>query len=296
MNRSLVGGTRKPNSTEERSIAIQELDTSRAARAYSLLVEEYRKGSRDSALLRQLSLMALEAGDEAFAVEVGNQFLDRQQLPYSEDVWKFVKAAVNSSSSRGFSMLRNRAIEADAVLGSNAAETVVRKVIRREEIDPYISTHNSPLDWGSMGDHVARKYGPLGAEAVNGVAMIYFLAHQEWDDFAKYYKLYFATAASRTEYPIGPLSYVLFQHVGDMAAIEAAIRSCKYIVDPLEVRGPADPVDVDTYANLLYKAGRESEAMEWEELAGRLGDGRNQVIIEHLDRMRAGKPTWVATR
>lgn len=52
--------------------------------------------------------------------------------------------------------------------------------------------------------------------------------------------------------------------------------------------GRYDPVELDTYAALLNKVGRSSEALEWQQRAMVLGDGRDREIAEHLEMMRAG--------
>jgi hypothetical protein len=84
----------------------------------------------------------------------------------------------------------------------------------------------------------------------------------DWKNFGKYYLRYFDTAVSRSEYPINNISYALFEHVSDPAVQEAAIKAEKYSMETL---AKDDPTEIDTYANLLYKAGRNREAIECNE-------------------------------
>jgi hypothetical protein len=56
-----------------------------------------------------------------------------------------------------------------------------------------------------------------------------------------------------------------------------------------------DRTETDTYANLLYKAGSDLEAIKWEEKAVQLGEGRDTEIADHLEKMKAGQPTWPAS-
>jgi len=53
--------------------------------------------------------------------------------------------------------------------------------------------------------------------------------------------------------------------------------------------------ETDTYANLLYKAGSHLEAIQWEEKAVQLGEGRDTEIADHLEKMKARQPTWPAS-
>jgi len=77
--------------------------------------------------------------------------------------------------------------------------------------------------------------------------------------------------------------------VTDPAVLEAAIKAEKYSMETLT---KDDATEIDTYANLLYKAGRNREAIEWEEKAVRLSVGRDREITDHLAAMKAGQATW----
>jgi hypothetical protein len=50
--------------------------------------------------------------------------------------------------------------------------------------------------------------------------------------------------------------------------------------------GRYDPVELDTYANLLYKSGRIADALEWQERAVALSDGRDREIVANLEKMK----------
>ena len=275
-----------------RGFAADNADLTPEARRYSMLVAEYRKGNRSLPFLRQLSATSIQQRDQALATEAGNEFIDRSSQPYSKDVWGFIQAVTRTSRDKGFEILRTQTKQVDAALGDNAAESTIRQVIGREEIDPYTSERDRPPDWASIEKTTTAKYGVLGAEKVYGAEMIYYLGKEDWAGFGKYYMLYFATAISRSEYSISDLSYALLRHVVDANVLEAAIKVCGSSVDSGDARGESDPVEIDTYANLLYKVGKNQEALEWEEKAERLSQGRDQDIADHLEKMKAGQPTW----
>lgn len=114
------------------------------------------------------------------------------------------------------------------------------------------------------------------------------LQKEDWDGFGDAYVRYFATATARSLYMVHSLSYRVLAHVSDPEAIETAIKVMKWQLDsPREspVFGRYDPTDFDTYANLLFKAGRQSEALGWQQKAVALSDGRDREIVENLQRM-----------
>jgi hypothetical protein len=281
-----------------RGFSAMAADLTPVTERYAVLSAEYRNGKRDLPLLRALTLMALRQKDQTRATEVGNEYIDRLPQPYSKAAWAFIQAVTRTSKDKGFQILWTQTDAADAVLGKNAAEVTIRRVIAREEIEPYLSDRSRASDWAGMTKKVTAKYGLLGKEEIYGAQMAYYLKKRDWTHFGEYYALYVETAAPRSEYPLNALSYTLFEHVTDRKALEAAIRASKYLVDSQTTAWGThgeNPTAIDTYANLLYKAGRNRDAIEWEEKAVQLSEGRDKDIADHLEKMKAGQPTWPAT-
>ncbi len=270
-------------------LAVMDADLTPEAQRYAVLLAQYQKGKRDLPFLRRLALMAIRQKDRAHATEAGNEYLDGLPQPYSKDAWAFIQVVTRTPKDRGFGILRAQTEQADAILGKDVAAAKIREAIRREEIEPYLAPGNGPPDWAAIETRVAANYGALGAEEVYGSEMIYCLEKQDWKNFGKYYLRYFDTAVTRSEYPINNISYALFEHVTDPAVLEAAIKAERYSMETL---AKDDPTEIDTYANLLYKAGRNREAIEWQEQAVRLSAGRDKEITDHLGAMKAGQATW----
>ena len=294
INKSIVAGT-VTNAHAMHALAIQDVDATPLSQRFQTLKKKFKQGDRRQIFLKRLTFLALELGDQAQATEAGNQFLEQTPQPYSADVWRFIQAVTRTSHDRGFGLLRSQTEHADEVLGKkNAAETVIRTVIAREEITPYVSNAEA-VNWHNLEETMSRKYGLLGTEEVYGAEMLYSIGKADWSNFGKYFESYFATASERSEYSLGILSFLMFKHVVDVQALESAIAACNPQVDILLVCGLVDPPGVDTYANLLYKVGRTSEALEWEERAAQLANGESTVINDHLSKMRAGQPTWTTS-
>jgi Glycosyl hydrolases family 2, TIM barrel domain len=270
----------------------ENLDTVPRAQRYAELLEKYKKGEREIAFLRRLIVMANLQQDLATAAQAINNLIERLPVPYSRDDWAFIAAATRSTRDKGFALLRDQMQQVDTFLGENAAEKMIRDAIGRDEVTPHLSADVSVSEWSSLERSISAKYGELGAERVYGAEMIYYLDKQDWGNFAKYYVLYYKSASERSEYSITDLSYALFQHVSDPSALEAATEACRTSLDSGEARGESNVSGIDTYANLLYKLGRHGQAIEWEERAERISEGRDPYIVEHLERMRSGEPTW----
>jgi hypothetical protein len=275
-----------------------DADLTPEAQRYAALLEQYQKGERDFPFLRNLTLVALRQKDQARATEAGNEFIKRSSVPYSKELWAFIYAVTRTTKDKGFEVLRMQLELANAMPARNAAETKIREVIGREEIEPNISDESRTPDWAAIEKNVFAKFGALGAEKVYGAEMMYYLQKQDWTNFGKYFVLYFDTATARSEYPINNISYVVFEHVTNSNVLEAASKAQKYSVDSgttlMGTFAKDDPTEIDTYANLLYKVHRTQEAIEWEEKAVQLSEGRDREIVDHFEKMKAGQPTWPA--
>ena len=54
-----------------------------------------------------------------------------------------------------------------------------------------------------------------------------------------------------------------------------------------------EPAFLDTYANILYKMGKKTEALAWEQKALNLSSGDERAGYQAtLDKMRKGERTW----
>jgi hypothetical protein len=256
---------------------------------YEALLQKYNRGDRAPALLREVALFAIHQNDQAHATASGNDYLDLAPQPYTTDTWRFIAAVTRTSRDRGFRLMLKETKKADSFLGENTAEMRVREIISREEIAEALSSKSAEPDWDSLQKTIAKRYGNLGTEELYGQEMLYFLRRQDWTRFGEYCALYFDTASSRSEYPIGSLSYELLTHVSDKRVLEVAIKANQYDLDTEKTH---DPARYDSYANLLYKVARNREAIEFEKRALSLSFDQNSEFAQHLMKMEAGEPTW----
>lgn len=274
--------------TATRGFTAANFDSTSIDRRYATLISQFNEGDRSLPFLRRLTVLALEKSDQDFATQVGNEFIDRSPQPYSRDVWQFIGAITRTSRDRGFDILRLRSADADSVLGKDAAESVVRRIVGHEMVDFYAAENNYATDWDAIERRVLDKYGMVGEEKVYGTEMIYYLGVQDWPRFAKYYVRYFGAAKDSDEYPFASLSHTLLSHVSDLSVLESAARIFGLRLSSRGIHSGIDPVDLDVYASLLYRVGRRNEAIEWEEKAEQLSGRRDKHILAHLEQMKRG--------
>ncbi|SHN41850.1 glycoside hydrolase family 2 protein [Chitinophaga sp. CF418] len=256
--------------------------------SYKERVDNYNNGKRDSAFLRNFSLMAIQKRDDLIASKASNDYIRRLKDPFSEVNLRFIKRFTRNAKDIGFAFLNNNMSQANQILGENQVENLIRGIIGREEIVPYTKDTSSIPNWEEIERRVISKYGILGAEKVYGAEMVYYLNKREWEKFGKYYALYYKTAITRSEYHINNLSWPIFEHIRDSSILDVAIRASKYSIENFATN---DPAEIDTYANLLYKAGKKEEAINWEQKAVNLSNSE-EVFVETLEKMKNNVPTW----
>jgi hypothetical protein len=81
---------------------------------------------------------------------------------------------------------------------------------------------------------------------------------------------------------------VMFQHLTDKSALKKCASWMRAIIDNEE----PTMEHIDTYANLLYKAGDVADALNWEEKAVSLAPD-NIDLKKTFELMKEKKPTWI---
>lgn len=255
---------------------------------YGALISEFEKGRKDSAFLRRLTLMAMRKQDQPGLTRFTKEFVKAMKNPFQYNNQVFLYTVTRTSSDTGFAIYRAQPAKVNEVIGRYAAERKLMSVIAKEEIEPYTEVPNATIDWDKIENAVKSKYGEWGQEVYYGRRTGYHWEKQQWKEFGKYYKLYFDRAIGRSGMHVNNMSWPIFEHITDTAILNTAIKAMKY---DLEHYTGNDPAAIDTYANLLYKSGREQEAIEWEQKAVTLSNNGKEYI-ETLNKMKRGEPTW----
>ncbi|WP_449436333.1 thioredoxin fold domain-containing protein [Pedobacter steynii] len=257
---------------------------------YQQLLSAYDLGKRNSPLEMNLAFFAKILKEKEVARNVSKSYIQSlsKKSIFIKDNLGFIKEFTQSSTDRGFDIFFNNRTKVNALLGNNAAEAMLRKVISKEEVEPYVDVANANPNWEEILQKVRNKYGDLGTEKVYGAQMLWYLEKEDWRNFGKYYALYYKTAITRSEYHINNISWAVFEHVNDPKVLKVAIEAQKYSIDNF---AKDNPNDLDTYANLLYKFGQKNEAILYQEKAVKL-EPTNDDFKLNLKKMKMDQITW----
>ncbi|WP_198315838.1 glycosyl hydrolase 2 galactose-binding domain-containing protein [Chitinophaga tropicalis] len=246
----------------------------------------FENGRRDSTFLRNLGISAVRHKDTLLATRVTNQYLKVIKDTFATENLKAILFFTNSTNDSSFRVLLRNRERVNAVLGKNTAERYVMRIISSEYILPYLN--DSIINWGQI-EKIIPQYGELAEEEIFSSKMISYLNKKDWNNFSKYYMLYYKRAmpSNRSKFHVNNMSWQVFLNSSNPEILKFA---AKVMEKNIEKNDANSPEAFDTYANLLYKIGNRSEALIWERKAFELS--KNPEIKQNLDRMIANQKTW----
>lgn len=298
------------------------------AKQYFILLKKYKQGKLDHAGTQSLIKMAQQIGDTAdyrSLLKSYYAYLHKQKKEklYTKENIEFVASTLDRPDMVLFEMFYPDGKEVNRVKQSDwYAKKVVDKIINNEKVQPFLNTvqGNSEPDWHLLYNTIAKNYGDdyAGRNVLDAKIQWYSTKSDglRWarslnDKIEKYGS---DTTDLSEDFRLISAAEIAWLNLGRTSELSNEIitelsRICVW-VEGVTRRGEKLTSDyanrwdmyMDTYANLLYKAGRTADAIRWEELA--IATLKETVKDEEtvanfstgygktLEKMRAGQPTW----
>ncbi|WP_188316192.1 thioredoxin family protein [Chitinophaga agrisoli] len=306
-------------------IALAE-DATNPQRQYYTLLNEYNEGKRDYKVANYLMNIATGIGEKDQVDSIARDYLVNyletmsDDKLYTRETIQFLASypKLVTSKSKLFSLLYHRQGDIDTMVHSKGfAHSMVKYIVSKEDIypklwkDPEHWTKSEPIsdrpDWKKMTDVIRTKYDAELADEVilDSQVIWYYNYRKDWRMAAQYFikrneRYGFAKTGMGALDVNEAIWYIIFVNSDDKDVIDKGIVYARSIVDALEkegLKGFNMASVIDTYANLLYKAGRTKEAIEWEEKAVQLSvddkdPDRVREFQEIIGKMKATVPTW----
>lgn len=268
---------------------------------YLEMLHKFESGKRDSNFLRRLTLMALRKQDQSNATRVGNVFFGLLKNKFTDSNIDFIKKSTRTFDDAGFEFFQKNALRIDESRQVGYSKNIVKLLIVKLIIDPSIKNTVNP-DWVTMRSEL-NKFGEIGDEV--------YLQSKAYYDYNKckglspcpemlqsltqYIDKYIE---SESAFQLNNFAFRVFEISNDRLYLEKALNWQSRVLQ-IESASPS-PESYDSYANLLFKLGRTSEALEWEqkalklenEVAAKNNIKPNSVYEETLRKMKTGTKTW----
>jgi thioredoxin-related protein len=296
---------------------------------FYVLLEKFLRNKKDYSSVPELAKTAVEVGD----FEVANFLVDdyiknylsqlpdsilfiRKNLQFLSSNYKFIAA-----HSRIFEFFYNHPSRIDSISGRiGFANSFIKKIIAKEEIDPILCEKNSigqrvingEPHWHSLAATISKKYNHnLAEELILGARLQFAKQTQNWKKFVTLRNqkiIKYPPKSSRDTFYVGNDNaellnvdaWEVFEKCHDSYTLSQALQ---WVELALKLEGESDQTAhiIDTKANILYKLGKVSDAIDVEKKALALAlDSKDRFIKtdiasavkETLSKMRTSKPTW----
>jgi len=196
--------------------------------------------------------------------------------------------------------------EADSIIKPTgySAAGLSDYVISKEYISPYIYKNNIPVadfnDWKKLEKSIAKKYDATTAKRLVMVAKVTWAFKGERLEDAIRFEFEKIDAFGMDTTGIGRAMFnnrmfgIVFKQVDDPKLLKKAVKLMKYVT---EIEKGESHSHLDTYASLLYKAGKKDEAIDVEKTALEMAKEENnekdiRLYSDMIERMKKGEETW----
>jgi hypothetical protein len=195
---------------------------------------------------------------------------------------------VKHISDPNFQFFIRHSAEANKVMGEGWAERLVRYALIRDYILPKMNNNNDP-DWETLQKEIAPKYPAQADEAIALGKVIYYQHTKQWPDFQLAILSYMQKYGEHaTPDELNSYAWTVFNNCPDMTCVTGALDWSKRSFE-----SKPNPIFINTYANILYKMGKKTDAIAWEQKAVTLSTGDDQYTYRStLDKMKRDEKTW----
>jgi len=231
-----------------------------------------------------------------------NEFFTKTNL----DVFSKFRRAIRSEDKMfQYFLVNSEKVDSLSGLGAGFAKGIVEYVINEEEIQPNLDKANKKTgspDWAGMDKNITKKYGKAYA------TITIINAKVRWYSFKKEWGPYVNSLESQVDL-LGDLTKVywlqlnsaawkMFEHSNNRQQLEKALTWSEMAIKNQQkdtsLKSPEYKIPLfDTYANLLYKLGRVSDAIAfYQRQIIPFAPADYPLYVETLKKMKQGIRTW----
>jgi len=263
---------------------------------YYALFRKYEAGNREPGFLKTISYAARGAYDRDNTPTFTKAYLATQKDLLTEDNLKFLSDFTQSSKDPGFKYMLENPEKFDAIKEPGYAANVVKSIILSEEIYPVVfprtpGAANTVPDWANIDKTLKTKYPTLAEEIGLQAKILYYQQKKDWPAFSKAItQLLQQSPKSMQPAMLNDFAWTIFEGCDDIACVRQALAWSEKSVEK-----DADPMYLDTYANLLHKTGDSKKAITVQERAIELLKKSGEDASDYeatLEKIKKGEKTW----
>ncbi|MEJ2884803.1 glycoside hydrolase family 2 protein [Pedobacter sp. GR22-6] len=226
----------------------QDADLTEPAQLYSQMLQQYIDGKRTPEFLKQMAMMASQAGDKTGAQLAGNAYLSGLKAPLSDEDIQSVVQFAKSSTDPGFKLMVANADAFKKALGDRAYTVNMMNMIFKGDMEPMLADP-SKVDWNSIAVKI-KPYGAPADEILLRAKTVHFYNAQDWSNYVTAASEYLSKYGSNiTEQERNMFKAAVDQHksvevtspTGGSTEVAAPVQDFKILDDKIKAE-LVDPV------------------------------------------------------
>jgi len=288
---------------------------------YDRLMEDYNKGNKNHDKYPFMINMAMRLNDQQMAVKLLKELTDSVSLlppkeRYKKEIIQLWALFTLRTDRPVFSFFYNDGKLIDEVMDQKGfSASMVDKSIQGTIVTPFLQEQakgsgvvmsgmymsgpelkldSTEADWKQLEKMMSEKFNAdVTKRNLLSARVEWYKRHQNYPAAIKYAldKLNNYPPDLKSPVPVININndaFTAFIYSTDQKLLLGYIKWMGKMVKAY----PDRYTSLDTYANLLYKAGKRKEAIKWQEKAVKMAPG-DPGIAKALEDMRAGKPTYL---
>ncbi len=296
---------------------------------YDSLVKRYNAGIKEYDQMPGMVMVALKLNQNDLATKLLKDHLayaltlpkEKRYTKQNIEMWNSISF---SSKTSVFKFFYNDGKIIDRVMAKKGfSRTVVDKTINWEFVQPFFAEQNknasiemnggmltnlngkntlpvdsSEADWQKLYTTIKTKFNTsIAKRNILDAKVEWYKRHRNFEKYVAHKLSYLDKYCSIENgtgrpYDINNAAFDAFKYSTDNKVIDGYIRWMKKVVE----RKPTDAAIIDTYANLLYKAGKTKDAIFWEEKAANITGGpwasQQESFKKKVELMKKGQSIW----
>jgi len=260
---------------------------------YYTQLNRYLTGDKDISFLNTLAILSMKAFDGEITAKVMKDFINTDPELNNSNV-NLIFQTTQSVKDTGFSLIMSNIDKFELIIGNDDLKGKLKQLIINSEQENMIGIENwNNQEWNKLYNKLLVKYPQLAEEVIQEVKIQHYNAVENWFSFADIINQYLSRETISPNI-LNNYSWTIFTKCTDISLLSSALSWSKRTFEN-KPESEIDPGYMDTYANILYKMGKNKEAIEWEKKAQAIAIKQGASIDwgqDVIDKITKGEKTW----
>lgn len=180
----------------------------------------------------------------------------------------------------------------------NRIDNVIKYAIIHRVLIPIINNEQGEPVWENLSNKLSKQFPEYATQVVDQQKPDYYFEKGQFEQYGSAIVNYMTKYRDQIHpYFFNGYCWQLFLSCSNPKLLLEGAKLSKYLIDNQILSDHPDANNIDTYANLLYKAGEKHDALIWENVALQFAlttknEGVVKSVSENILKMKKGEKTW----